>query len=202
MFGDAAWADADGDGDLDLALLGDTGAGLAHGAVYRNDGDSFQQLELAGAELIHASVDWGDYDSDGLPDLVITGGFISPGLMEGRSLLLKQLPGLVFQPQETALRDVMAGRAVFGDYEGDGDLDILLTGIDTVLGERIGRVLRNQDGGFVPELVFQGALNGHLAAGDYNLDGDLDFLVLGVGPDGAGSLLFFINQQVAEPVPP
>lgn len=201
MFGGASWADADGDGDLDLALVGDTGNGLAAGAVYRNDGASFERIDLPDAHLLSSSVDWGDYDNDGLADLLITGGVISPELMEGRTILYRQVPGMVFEEQRTALRDVLAGQGVFGDYENDGDLDILLTGIGTVLGERVGRVYRNQDGGFVPEVDFQGALNGRLAVGDYNLDGDLDFVVLGVGPNGTGSLLFFINQQVAEPVP-
>ncbi len=201
MFGDAAWGDADGDGDLDLALVGDAQEGRPHGAVYRNDGDSFSEISIPGADLLYASIDWGDYDGDGLLDLLVTGGEIGPELLEGHTRLYRQNAGLVFVEQPSPLPGVLAGSAVFGDYENDGDLDILLTGADSILGELKGGVFRNQEGRFVAELEFQGALSGRMAVGDYNGDGDLDFIVLGRGPDGAGSLLFFINQQVAEPVP-
>ena len=201
MFGDAAWGDADGDGDLDLALIGDTGVGLPGGAVYRNDGDTFTKISVPGANLLFSSADWGDYNGDGLLDLVVTGGVVGPAILEGKTRLYRQEPGLVFIEEPSPLTGVLAGSAVFGDYENDGDLDVILTGVNTILGELQGGVFRNQEGRFVAELQFQGALAGRLAAGDYNGDGDLDFIVLGRGPDGAGSLLFFINQQVAEPVP-
>ncbi|MFT4603597.1 MAG: hypothetical protein ACI9W4_000312 [Rhodothermales bacterium] len=201
MFGDASWGDADGDGDLDLALVGDAGDGHPQGAVYRNDGDSFAEISVPGAGLLYSSIDWGDYNGDGLLDLVVTGGEVGPELLEGITRLYRQDAGLRFVEEPSPLPGVLAGSARFGDYENDGDLDILLTGAKSILGELQGGVFRNQEGRFVAELQFQGALAGRMAIGDYNGDGDLDFIVLGRGPDGAGSLLFFINQQVAEPVP-
>ena len=201
MFGAAEFVDADGDGDLDLALSGDTGHGLGHTAVYRNDGDTFARIDLPVPGLLYASADWGDFDQDGRPDLLLSGGTLSPDLMEGTTTLLRQVAPFQFEVVFSPLTRILAGRAVFGDYEGDGDLDILVSGSSTPLGERIGRVFRNQEGRYVAELDFQGALNGDLIIGDYNVDGDLDFLVLGIGPDGNPSVQFFINQQVAEPVP-
>ncbi|MBO6575636.1 MAG: VCBS repeat-containing protein [Rhodothermales bacterium] len=201
MFGDADWFDADGDGDLDLALTGDADIGNPVTAVYRNDGDSFAEITLPVPGLMFSSAAWADYDNDGLGDLLISGGALTSELLVGTTVLLRQRAPWDFEIVSTPLNQLMGGRALWGDYEGDGDLDILISGATSVLGEQIGRVFRNQEGRFVAELDFQGALNGDLVAGDYNLDGDLDFMVFGLAPDGTPSLNFFINQQVAEPVP-
>ncbi|MFT5143939.1 MAG: hypothetical protein ACI84D_002570, partial [Thalassolituus oleivorans] len=201
MFGSADWADVDGDGDLDLALLGDADTGLPQGSLYENDFGTFVQHQLPGLELVFSSAAWGDYDADGLADLLVSGGRVSPDLLEAQTALFHQDTPWTFSRLVTPLNDVLGGVATWGDYENDGDLDIIISGGTDLFGEKTGRVFRNQNGLFVAELDFQGTLGGDMTTGDYNQDGDLDFMVLGLGADGNPTILFFINQQVAEPVP-
>jgi hypothetical protein len=126
---DLAWADYDADGDLDLALCGySDSVGAPVSRIYRNDGD--ERFVDAGASLeglFGGGVSWGDHDADGDLDLVVTGA-TSPALTPG---------GRVYRnDREAGFADAglpVAGgwlsRPVWGDVDGDGDLDVAtLTG--------------------------------------------------------------------------
>ncbi len=93
--------------------------------VYRNDGlRSFTDI---GADLtgVHASsVAWGDYDNDGDLDILLTGDSISGGL----SSVYRNDGGGTFTDIRAALTGVLFGSVAWGDYDNDGDLDILFTG--------------------------------------------------------------------------
>ncbi len=66
----------------------------------------------------------------------------------------------------------------WGDYDNDGDLDILLTG-DTGT-EIISRVYRNDGETFADiSAPLPGVKLGSVAWGDYDNDGDLDVLLSG-----------------------
>ncbi len=75
----------------------------------------------------------------------------------------------------------LSGSSVaWGDYDNDGDLDILLTGNGA--GAIISRVYRNDDGTFTDiEAGLPGVASSSVAWGDYDNDGDLDILLTGVG---------------------
>ena len=70
------------------------------------------------------------------------------------------------------------GFARWGDFDGDGDLDLLFGG-DSTAG-RITRVYRNDGGTFVDtEQNLTGLLWSSADWGDFDNDGDLDFIVIG-----------------------
>ncbi len=70
----------------------------------------------------------------------------------------------------------------WGDYDNDGDLDILLTGS---FGGPVARVYRNTGGAFVDiGAGLTGVQNGSVAWGDYDNDGDLDILLTGLRAGG------------------
>ena len=84
----------------------------------------------------------------------------------------------------TGLPQVFESSVAWGDYDNDGRLDFLLTGID-VFGPR-SQLWRNTGGGFTnvtdnaaPGLPQRGY--GSVAWGDYDNDGRLDFLLTGDG---------------------
>jgi len=122
---------------------------------------------------------WGDYDNDGDEDLflVAAGGPLgAPEAERAPSELFENLGDGSFRRAEGFPETrVMGMAAAWGDYDGDGWLDLLLTGFDTL------RLFRNDDGRFsrvtsFPEL--RGFWSG-AAWADFDRDGDLDLYVCG-----------------------
>jgi len=178
---DAAWVDVDADGDLDVSL---GGASLEVGGdvfrVYRNEGgDTFSETPVALHPFHRGSLDWADYDLDGDPDVVITG--LSGGFIP-RSELYRNDGNGAFTIVDAGLFDTYDGAARWGDYDADGDPDIVLTGTGESFLEIVTHVYRNDLGSFV-ELGqgLDGAGEGSSVAwGDADGDGDLDFAATAV----------------------
>ncbi len=92
-----------------------------------------------------------------------------------------------FAPGPTVLAEPNTyGDTIWGDYDGDGDLDALL------YGRRINQssvsLFRNDAGAFVDTGIALGHLSGYGAWGDYDGDGDLDLVVGGSSPVRASHL--------------
>jgi enediyne biosynthesis protein E4 len=133
MFGGGVAAgDYDGDGDLDLYVVrGDIGPNL----LYRNDGDNrFTDVAAAagvdhaapgGRGFLHSGPAFADVDGDGDLDLFVGG-------MEGDPCLLfsNDGDGTFTDVTDASGFKTMGARntisAAFGDYDLDGDLDMML----------------------------------------------------------------------------
>src|SRR5207244_1896402 len=72
-----------------------------------------------------------------------------------------------------------------GDYNGDGNLDLIVSGYTYPADTNVIRLYRNNgDGTFTPQAVNLPALRGCCVAwGDYDNDGDLDLLLAGLTDD-------------------
>ncbi|RMG60690.1 MAG: hypothetical protein D6722_20590, partial [Bacteroidetes bacterium] len=176
----AAWADYDTDGDLDLLVAGQTDAG-PQTQLWRNQGDSTFVLVAAGLTgLRQAAVAWGDMDLDGDPDLVLSG--LDAG-GQAQTLLYRNNNG-TFAALSTSLPALSQGSLAWGDYDYDGDDDLLLTGDQS--GTPFTALYRNEGGSLVDAgLSLPGIRNGMGSWIDYNRDGFLDFLLAGTGSSGA-----------------
>jgi len=170
-----AWGDYDNDGDLDILLTGDSGSGFLS-RVYRNDGAGvFTDISAGITGVCYSSVAWGDYDNDGDLDILLTGytsGF------EGISRVYRN-DGGAFTDIGAGVSGVSFGSVAWGDYDNDGDLDILLTG-DSGSG-LISRVYRNDGAGVFTDISagLTGVCYSSVAWGDYDNNGDLDILLTG-----------------------
>ncbi len=173
-----AWGDYDNDGDLDLVVAGNTTSGYVS-KLLRNDGVSGFVQVAAGLEGVWSAVlAWGDYDRDGDLDLLLAGRRGAP-TYQPLALVYRNDGGGVFADIGAGLTGVFYGAGAWGDYDNDGDLDIVLTGYTG--SARITNLYRNDGGGsFVPVSTgLPGIYDGALAWGDYDNDGDLDLLLAG-----------------------
>jgi hypothetical protein len=199
--GHAAWGDYDGDSDPDLALIGET---LENGQVSRiarifryDQGvvveDEAQRGRLAG--VYFGEVAWADYDGDGDLDLGIAGwdqeGEESlrlyrneEGATPGERLLSLDL-------RQEALVGVRYAALAWGDYDGDGDQDLAVSGMEPN-GTSLTQLYRNTGGVLaVDEANSEAVVNAHngaLAWADWDGDGDLDLSIAGENVTTTGGL--------------
>ena len=174
-----AWSDYDNDGDLDLLLAGRTGASTYITRLYRNDGGGVFSDVGAGLTGVHVgAVAWGDYDADGDPDLVLTG---RTGGTTYVSKLYRNDGGGAFTEVPAGLVGLEYSSAAWGDYDADGDLDILLSGYASSAPWYVTRIYRNDGNGAFTDIgaALPGVDGGTAAWGDYDDDGDLDVLLTG-----------------------
>lgn len=193
--GNVVWGDYDGDGDLDLLVTGinsASAAGVAFTRLYRNDGNGvFTPVSHPFPDCYLGEAAWGDYDNDGHPDLVLAGATTGGGLVSG---LWHNDGHGNFSNVNGPLPAMDLGFAVWGDFDNDGDLDLLYGGNgDTGF---INNIYRNDNGTFTN--INAGLLPVLWAAaawGDYDNDGDLDAMVIGYDPGAqvARSILYRNN---------
>ena len=178
--GDAAWADYDRDGDLDLVYSGVSETGAFYTILYRNEGEGrFVEVDAGLPGLAFTSMDWGDYDHDGDPDLALSGSVLSDeSYLEPVIQVWRNDNGRLVRSGVT-LGSVMDGSVVWGDYDSDGALDILVLGARNVTSKRLGRIYRNEDGSFVERIALPGVAGSSASWGDHDGDGDLDILITG-----------------------
>lgn len=191
------WADFDQDGDLDLLLpsVFDPDTFELRTALMRNDGPdgaggwTFTEVAAGLDPTAHAQSAWADADHDGDLDLFLAN--VDPFLDTGFVRLYRNDAGS-FTGEELLGIAIDYGLADLGDYDLDGDLDVLVTGTVRELDgtySTVLRIYRNDSGTLVEDTLIDAPnadwLDLHAATwADYDSDGDVDLLVTGnfVGP--------------------
>jgi hypothetical protein len=171
--------DLDGDGDLDLVLTGAPG-GNSTSEIYENDSGSFTEInsgDLTGVQ--RSSIDLGDLDGDDAPDLILTGGDVMS--MPISKIYRNDGSGSFTEINAGSLTGVRDSSVDLGDLDGDGDLDLVLTG-DGATSMPISKIYRNDGSGGFTE-INSGSLTGvrdsSVDLGDLDGDSDLDLVLTG-----------------------
>ena len=122
--------DFDNDGDLDLVVSGDSFNGDIL-QLYRNDEGVYTSISetLSGlAAMKNGRTSWGDFDGDGNADMLYSGEVLGKGEFTG--LALYDQVTKTYKEDAFDLSQFTNAAVAFGDYDGDDDLDMALTGVN------------------------------------------------------------------------
>ncbi|MAG58092.1 MAG: hypothetical protein CMJ83_17540 [Planctomycetes bacterium] len=180
-----AFLDYDQDGWLDVLLAGAQGSC----GLFRNQANgTFVDITLAAGLFLNPGGDYtmgahvADYDNDGYPDIYFT--------RQGPNLLYRNNGNGTFTDVTTQAgvgHGLWGTAAAFGDYDGDGDLDLYLgndhnSGIPPNVTAQPNVLYRNEGNGTFTDVTAQTGVDGLGATlavtwTDYDGDGDVDIMV-------------------------
>ncbi|MRS04888.1 VCBS repeat-containing protein, partial [bacterium] len=152
----------------------------------------------------YSSVAWGDYNNDEYPDILLTGYNSATG--QPVSKIYKNNGNNSFTEQQSVkLTGVYSGNAEWGDYDNDGDLDILLSGNSS--GGPVSEIYRNDGSNiFIKQRSssFTGVYYSKLKWADFDNDKDLDILLTGYSGTSRITKLYrnICSRPNAVPGPP
>jgi len=175
-----AWGDYDNDGDLDFAVIGFSGVTAEVGSIYRNDGNGIFTLAFSlDFPVSSGALSWGDYDHDGDLDLLVNGQNGSGGPLAITTLYRNEGNSL-FTAINNALPGVI-GISRWIDYDGDGWLDIVMSGIGNSITNDSTWLIHNDTNGVFTQVSVNlpGYYASDISVVDFNNDGKMDFFLTG-----------------------
>ncbi len=193
--GYAKWVDINHDGRLDIAISGIIAPMMtARTVIYQQlpDGHFLQIATSLPRTTEPAPIEWVDYNGDHLPDAVI--GY----------KLYKNLGNFSFQ--DASISFAQWDSSGWGDFDDDGDPDLLTTGLVTNSSTPITMLYRN-DGSAFTEIVsgLPNLKQGSISWVDYDGDQKLELQLSGQSTSGGVSHLYryqaggFVEMPIITP---
>ncbi|MBN2638380.1 MAG: VCBS repeat-containing protein [Bacteroidales bacterium] len=184
--GSVAWGDYDKDGDLDILETGKDARNRLATYIYRNDKGVFHRILTRIPGVVNGAARWGDFNSDGYPDMVIMGNDGNGAV----SALYKNEQGKSFSFVRN-FDPLQNGDVACADFDGDGDVDIFMTGEDSN-GVPQCHMYSNETGFRFREVSvpIRPLKNGNIDVADMDHDGDLDIVITGESMERPYTLVY------------
>ncbi|MCB9236128.1 MAG: VCBS repeat-containing protein [Bacteroidia bacterium] len=184
--GSVNWVDANGDNWPDLFMCGRDSLGQPFAGLFQQirvtapglTAISFQHQSNAGfLPLLDASSDWADVNGDGKPDLLLCG---CQTLKRCTTLIYLNQGNGQFTALDPGITGLHDGQVRWGDLEGDGDLDILVSGYSPEFFHYTEVFVNDGNLHFTPaKTALEGFAAPRLSWADMDGDGDLDLAIAG-----------------------
>ncbi|MBI9065785.1 MAG: VCBS repeat-containing protein [Salinivirgaceae bacterium] len=181
--GSVDWGDFDNDGFMDLIVTGLDNISVEITKIYHNNGNNtFQELNIDNIIGIqHGVVSCGDYNNDKFCDFIIVGGYFDNYDMG--KLYKSNGDGTFTEQSDIEIPPLNMASADWGDYDNDGDLDLLLSGIHKTSNNEVNTVYQNNGNNTFTEqtgitLDDPTDYRHSIAWADYDNDGYLDIFQL------------------------
>ena len=187
------WCDFDNDGDKDLLLTGVDSLDNSTAILYTNLGNG--KFDDSGINLngsFYGSASWGDYNNDGYPDLIINGTDINGNL---KTTLYKNNRAGGFIEIDNTISAIQISSIDWGDYDADGDLDILTSKFNN---KNVLTIFTNDGNDIFTEITtcidtIQAQVSRWI---DLNNDGKLD--IIAYTSEDFGKVFIYINKGADE----
>jgi hypothetical protein len=175
-----ALGDFNNDGKVDV-VTANFSSGVASLSMLLGNGDgTFQPFQSFPLDTTPAWITVGDFNGDGKLDVAVpicpVGTVPQCGVASDVSVLLGNGDG-TFQPGVNYPAGLSVTRSVAGDFNGDGHLDLAVSGSDGSSTNGIGILLGNGDGSFQSPTFLSGPYY-FLTTADLNHDGILDLAAI------------------------
>ncbi len=197
--GCVAIADVDGDSFPDLLVTGRKNGNTLSSKLYINDGTGnfSDKVDPPFLSVESGSMAVADFNGDQHPDVILTGRINQyDRFPPGARLYINDGTGIFEEMKASSLSRVSNSAIAVADVNGDGFIDVLITGKD-MSGDPIAKLYTNDGEGHFTEALntpFVGVEHGAVAISDLNGDHHVDILITGKKGSFSFTSKLYIND--------